>query len=66
MLAIEYLITANPEDLHGKTRQQQDAYFDDALNFLRQKHGAENVVYAGVHRDEMTPHMASRALRGAD
>ena len=57
VLAIEYLITASPEDLHGKTRQQQDAYFDDALNFLRQKHGAENVVYAGVHRDETTPHM---------
>lgn len=57
VLAIEYLITASPEDLHGKTRQQQDAYFDDALHFLRQKHGAENVVYAGVHRDETTPHM---------
>lgn len=57
VLAIEYLITASPEDLHGKTRQQQDAYFDDALHFLRQKHGAQNVVYAGVHRDETTPHM---------
>ena len=57
VLAVEYLITASPEDMHGKTRQQQDAYFDDALNFLRQKHGAENVVYAGVHRDETTPHM---------
>ena len=62
VLAIEYLITASPEDLHGKTRQQQDAYFDDALNFLRQKHGAENVVYAGVHRDEMTPHMYAYAV----
>ena len=62
VLAVEYLITASPEDMHGKTRQQQDAYFDDALNFLRQKHGAENVVYAGVHRDEMTPHMYAYAV----
>lgn len=57
VLAVEYLITASPEDLHGKTRQQQNAYFDDALQFLRDKHGAENVFYAGVHRDETTPHM---------
>lgn len=54
---IEYLVTASPEDMHGKTREQQDAYFGDALDWLRHKHGAENVVYAGIHRDETTPHL---------
>jgi hypothetical protein len=54
---IEYLITASPEDLKAKPREQQDAYFRDALQWLRDKHGAENVVYAGIHRDETTPHM---------
>lgn len=57
VLAVEYLITASPEDMHGKTRQEQDAYFRDALDWLKTKHGAENVVYAGIHRDEQTPHM---------
>lgn len=57
VLCIEYLITASPEDLHGKTRQEQDAYFRDALKWLQAKHGAENVVYVGVHRDETTPHL---------
>jgi len=57
VLAIEYLIGASPEDLHGKSRAEQDAYFGDALKWLHAKHGAENVVYAGIHRDETTPHM---------
>lgn len=57
VLAIEYLITASPEDMHRRTRQQQDAYFSDAIKWLEDKHGKANVVYAGIHRDEQTPHM---------
>lgn len=57
VLAIEYLVTASPEAMHGKTREQQDAYFRDALAWLHARHGRENVFYAGVHRDELTPHM---------
>ncbi len=57
VLAVEYLITASPEDMHGKTRQEQDAYFRDALKWVEDKHGKANVVYAGIHRDETTPHM---------
>lgn len=54
---VEYLMTASPEAMQGKTREQQDAYFQDSLNWLRKRHGAENVIYAGIHRDEKTPHM---------
>jgi len=57
VLAVEYLVTASPEAMHGKSRTEQDAYFADALDWLRQRHGEENVFYAGVHRDETTPHM---------
>lgn len=57
VLAVEYLITGSPEDIHGKSREQQDAYFRDSLEWLKQRHGAENVIYAGIHRDEQTPHM---------
>ena len=56
VLAIEYLITASPEamqEMGGKS----SAYFNDALKWLRERHGRANVVYAGVHRDETTPHM---------
>ncbi|MFF0988233.1 MobV family relaxase, partial [Proteus mirabilis] len=54
---VEYLMTASPEAMQGKTREQQDAYFQDSLDWLRKRHGAENVIYAGIHRDEKTPHM---------
>lgn len=57
VLAIEYLITGSPEAMRAKPRERQDEYFSDALQWLQKKHGAENVVYAGIHRDETTPHM---------
>lgn len=43
--------------MRQKTREQQDTYFSDALAWIRAKHGAENVFYAGIHRDESTPHL---------
>lgn len=55
--AVEFLVTASPEVMKAKSREAQDSYFADALKYLQDKHGAENVVFAGVHRDETTPHM---------
>jgi len=57
VLCIEYLMTASPEAMAGKSKAEQDAFFGDSLEWLRDKHGAENVLYAGIHRDEKTPHM---------
>lgn len=57
VLAVEYLITASPESMKSKDRKGQDSYFSDALDWLKTKHGADNVLFAGVHRDETTPHM---------
>ena len=57
VLAIEYLITASPEAMQELGGQGRDAYFNDALKWLRERHGGANVVYAGIHRDESTPHM---------
>ena len=57
VLAIEYLITASPDAINGKDREGQDRYFNDALKWLKEKHGNENVIHAGVHRDEKSPHM---------
>lgn len=57
VLAVEYLVTGSPEILNKKSRAEQDSYFSDALDWMRKKHGEENVVYAGIHRDETTPHL---------
>ena len=54
---VEFLVTGSPEAINAKTRAEQDAYFADALKYIQDKHGVENVVYAGIHRDETTPHM---------
>lgn len=57
VLAVEYLVTGSPESVNGMSRQQQDAYLADALKWIQDRHGAANVVYAGIHRDESTPHL---------
>lgn len=61
VLAIEFLISASPEDMTEKTRAQQDAYFAQALDWLKNKFDVDpdvqSVIYAGIHRDESTPHM---------
>jgi hypothetical protein len=57
VLCIEYLVTASPEAMQSKSREEQDAYLADSLEWLRERHGADNVVYAGIHRDETTPHL---------
>jgi len=56
VLALEYVITASPEALQAKTREQQDGYMNDALDWIRARHG-DTVVYAGIHRDEKTVHL---------
>lgn len=57
VLAIEYLMTASPEDMRYKTRDQQMAYFNDCIEWLKAKHGEQNIVNVGIHFDETTPHL---------
>ena len=47
VLAVEFLITASPNALESKTDEEISAYFSDALRYLQDKHGAENVVLRG-------------------
>lgn len=54
---LEYFIGGSPEALKAMNRDQQDAYFRDALDWLKTRHGAENILSAVIHRDETTPHM---------
>lgn len=62
VLCIEYLITASPEAFarHGGTLSDLGSgYFRDALNWLRIRHGADNVISATIHLDETTPHLVA-------
>jgi len=60
VLAIEYFIGASPEAFSGG--QDGSAYFRDALDWLKARHGAENVVSAVIHRDETSPHMTAMVI----
>jgi len=54
-LAIEYFIGASPEAF--KDHMGGGEYFKEALAWLKQRHGAENVISSHIHRDETSPHM---------
>lgn len=59
VIGLEYFVGGSPEWFEGKTREQQDAYFRDAVGWLERRHGKENVVGWSIHRDESTPHLVA-------
>jgi hypothetical protein len=55
---IEFTISASPEWFEKNTNvKDQRQFFSDALDFLGEKYGVENVLAYGIHFDEKTPHM---------
>lgn len=63
VLCIEYLVTAKAEAFaeHGG-KVNADAYFRDALAWIEQRHGKDNIVAANIQRDETTPHLVVYAV----
>lgn len=59
VIALEYLVSAPREAFseHGGHLDWR-AYFKDALTWIEQRHGAENVIAANIQLDETTPHLA--------
>lgn len=57
VMAIEYLITASPMFFEKAKPEQKIAFFNRGLQWLKNTYGHENVVCAGVHEDENSPHM---------
>ena len=54
---VEALVTATPEFFKGKKKDEIKAYFQEALNFIREHQDPETILSAVVHMDEKTPHM---------
>jgi len=54
---LEYFVGGSPDRINAMPRTEQDAYFSKALEWFEDRHGAENIISAVVHRDETTPHM---------
>lgn len=56
VLCIEHLITTSP-DWSGWGTEKEKEFFDQSLEFVKQKYGSENVIAHSIHRDETTPHL---------
>ena len=54
---VDTLITARPEFFKGKKKSKVKAYFQEALDFIREHQDPKNIISAVVHMDEKTPHM---------
>lgn len=59
VLAVEYFIGASPEWFTTALEKQREAYFDDAEKWLKQRHGAENVIAFTRQYDETSPHVCA-------
>ena len=62
VICIEYMITASPEAFcrhGGHLNDLGSGYFKDALRWLQERHGDENVLSAVLHLDERTPHLVA-------
>lgn len=57
VLAIEYFIGCSPGAFPDDKAHM--GYFRDALAWLKERHGADNVVASSLHFDESTPHMVA-------
>ncbi len=54
---VEALVTATPEFFKGKKKSEVKAYFQEALDFIREHQDQKTIISAVVHMDEKTPHM---------
>ena len=54
---VEALMTATPDFFKGKKKDEIKAYFQEALDFIREHQDQKTIISAVVHMDEKTPHM---------
>ncbi len=59
VLAVEYLFTASPEWWQQSTSEIRRKWRKRTIEFLKQKHGVENIITATYQTDETTPHISA-------
>jgi len=59
VLAVEYFVGASPEWFSQADSKQREAYFDQAEKWLKERHGAENVIAVTRQYDETSPHVCA-------
>lgn len=57
VLCMDYLISASPDFFKTNSPITQMRFFEEMTDWLKKRHGAENVLSVNIHYDETTPHM---------
>lgn len=57
VLVTEFLVTSDTSFFNTLSPKEQKSYFETTKNFLANRYGEQNLIYATVHNDEQTPHM---------
>lgn len=57
MRLCEFFITSESKLFENISVKNKKRFFIKALEFLQEKYGAENIIYASVHNEEKLPHM---------
>lgn len=60
--ALEYVVTASPEAMERIGAESSKAYLEQALDWLKERHGEENILSAVIHDDETTPHLQALVI----
>lgn len=53
----DFIATGTHEDIMSMSAEQRKKYFEDVVDFFKDKFGEKNIMYAKVHNDERTPHL---------
>lgn len=56
---VEYLITASPEWFEEHDKGEHQKYFERSIEWLKERHGADNIKCVSIHNDESTPHLVA-------
>lgn len=51
------IVVTLPAELHSSDLATQNRFFSHCTEFIKQKFGEKNTIYATIHHDEMTPHI---------
>lgn len=57
VFATEFIFTSDEKFFADLTPEDEKKFFEESVEFLKKKFGAENIISAKVHKDETTPHM---------
>jgi len=57
VLLCDVIVTSDNDFFAKLTPEREKAFFNDALKFVGDKFGKENIISAVIHKDETTPHL---------